>query len=250
MRRTPLLLATAACSSLLLAGCGVAGNSGDAAAPVSVAPAAATDDTTALADGLLPAADFAPGAQVVPVTAGQLRDALAGAIGPRTGGTAADIGTVTITPDGCVTALQAARTALGDPAAVQDAAGQVARSGFAGTAELLTVGGPVAQVVPTLADAVAACPTATVSTGQGQAVVSFGAPSTPALGDAALVLPVSATLTRAGGAPVTGSALLGVVQDGDRLLTLVSGAVVGAPDAGTFDRLLAAAQQHAADTLD
>lgn len=243
MRRTPLLLATAAASSaLLLAGCGAA-TATSAAAPVVVAPAAATEDAVALADGLLPAEEFAPGTEVTPVTAEQLSTALDAAAGH-------DTGAVTITPDTCVTALDAARAALGDPADVQDAAGQFARVGFSGTAELLTVGGPSDAVVGTLTDAVAACPTATIGTPTGDAVITFGAVGAPALGDAAAVVPVTATVTREGGMQVTGSALLGVVQDGDRLLTLVSGAVAGAPDAAAFDELLAAASQHAADTLD
>ncbi len=242
MRRTPLLLATAAASAvLLLAGCGSSADS--AAAPVSVAPAAATEDAAALADGLLPADEFAPGAEVTPVTADQLSAALAGATGH-------DLSAVTVTPESCVAALDAARAALGDPAAVQDAAGQVARAGFAGSAELLTLGGPTDVLVGTLTDAVAACPTATISTPMGDAVVTFGTVTSPDLGDAAAVVPVTATVTQPGGAQLGGSALLGVVQDGDRLLTLVSGAVATAPDAAAFDELLAAAAQHASDTLD
>ncbi|WP_157519066.1 hypothetical protein [Modestobacter sp. Leaf380] len=242
MRRTPLLLATAAASSaLLLSGCGATAT--PAAAPVAVSPAAATEDAVPLADGLLPAEEFAPDAEVTPVTADQLSAAL-GAAGEH------DPGAVTVTPDTCVTALEAARAALGDPADVQDAAGQVARSGFTASAELLTVGGPGDAVVSTLTDAVAACPTATVSTPMGDAVITFGTVTAPALGDAAAVVPVTATVTRQGGMQIGGSALLGVVQDGDRLLTLVAGAVATAPDAAAFDELLAAAAQHAADTLD
>ena len=105
----------------------------------------------AVADGLLPADEFAPGAEVTPVTAGQLQEALGSAQGQAAG---VDPGSVTVTPDTCVTAVQAAVSALRDPAAVTDAAGQVARAGFAATAELLTVGGPADTVVGTLTDAV------------------------------------------------------------------------------------------------
>ena len=245
MRRTLFLpLAAAASASLLLAGCGTTAQA-DSAASVSVQPAAATDDAAELADGLLPAEEFAPGAEVTPVTAGQLQEALGSAQGQAAG---VDPGSVTVTPDTCVTAVQAAVSALGDPAAVTDAAGQVARAGFAATAELLTVGGPADTVVGTLTDAVAACPTATITTPMGDAVVTFGAVTTPDLGDAAAVVPVTATLTQPGGTPMTAAALLGVVSDGDRVLTLVRGGL-GTTDAAAFDELLATAVGHAADTL-
>jgi hypothetical protein len=237
MRRTPLLLAAAASASLLLAGCGAATSD---AAP-AVAPAAATQDAPALADGLLPAEQFAPGSTVTGVTA----DDLAGALGAAAGH---DPGQVTITPSTCTDALDAARAALGDPADVDDAAGQYAQVGFGGTAELLSTGGPAQTAVGTLADAVAACPTATLATDRGQAVVTFGAVTRPDLGDDAVVVPVSVTLS---GGPVSGgSALLGLVSDGDRLLALATGAVgTTVPDQAAFEALLAGAQQHAADTL-
>ncbi|MCM3523421.1 hypothetical protein, partial [Curtobacterium sp. P97] len=131
-------------------------------------------------------------------------------------------GQLTVTPAACTDALTAARTALGDPAAVDDAVGQYTRSGFGGTAELLATGGPAATVVGTLTDAVAACPTATVDSPMGQAVVTFGAVTSPALGDAAAVVPVSVTITHGQGPAMTGAALLGVVSDGDRVLALAT----------------------------
>ncbi len=237
MRRTPLLLA-AASASLLLAGCGA----GTTAATTDVAPAAATQEAPELADGLLPAEEFAPGSTVTAVTATDLAGALGAAAGH-------DPGPVTITPSACTDALEAARAALGDPSDVDDAAGQYARAGFGGTAELLTTGGPASTAVGTLADAVAACPTATLDTAMGQAVVTFGAVGRPDLGDDAAVVPVSVTLDA--GPVAGGSALLGLVSDGDRLLALATGTVgTPAPDRAAFEALLAAAQQHAADTLD
>ncbi|SDP56732.1 hypothetical protein SAMN05660199_04260 [Klenkia soli] len=233
MRRTPLLLAAAASTTLLLAGCG--------AGDTPVAPAAATQEAPALAEGLLPADQFAPGATVTAVTA----DDLAAALGAAP---SHDPGRITVTPQACVDALQVARTALGDPADVDDVAGQYARAGFGGTAELLATGGPAQTAVGTLVDAVAACPTATVDTAMGQAVVTFGAVTRPDLGDDAAVVPLTVTLP---GGPVSGgSALLGLVSDGDRLLGLATGSIgTTAPDQAAFDTLLAAAQEHAADTL-
>ncbi len=208
-----------------------------------VAPAAATEDAPALADGLLPADRFAPGGTVTQVTG----DEFAGLLGAHADhGAPAD---VAVTPQACVDALTAARTALGDPSAVDDVAGQYTRTGFTGTAEVLATGGPAATVVGTLTDAVAACPTATVSTPMGQAVVTFGTVTTPDLGDAAAVVPVTVTLTRDQGPGMTGSALVGVVSDGDRVLGLATGGLGTAPDAAAFDALLADAAQHAADTL-
>jgi hypothetical protein len=243
MRRTPLVLAAASVStaaSLLLAGCG--------AADTAVTPAAATAPATApaaeLADGLLPADQFAPGATVTPVTPDEFAAAL-GAGAAHEG----DLGQVSVTPAACTDALDAARAALGDPSEVDDAAGQYTRTGLGGTAELLATGGPASTVVGTLTDAVAACPTATVDTPMGQAVVTFGAVGAPALGDAAAVVPVSVTLTPAQGPAMTGSALLGVVSDGDRVLALATAGLGAAPDRAAFESLLAAAQQHAADTL-
>ncbi|MCO7222437.1 hypothetical protein [Klenkia sp. PcliD-1-E] len=243
MRRTPLLLAAASSASLLLAGCGAA--TSDTARPApQVAPAAATEDAPALADGLLPADRFAPGGTVTQVTG----DEFAGLLG-RARGHDVDPGAVTVTPQACVDALTAARAALGDPSAVDDVAGQYTRTGFTGTAEVLTTGGPAATVVGTLTDAVAACPTATVATPMGQAVVTFGTVTTPDLGDAAAVVPVTVSVTRDQGPGTTGSALLGVVSDGDRVLGLATGGLGTAPDAAAFDALLADAAQHAADTL-
>lgn len=243
MRRTPLLLAAASSASLLLAGCGASASDGAQPAP-QVAPAAATEDAPALADGLLPADRFAPGGTVTQVTGDEFAALL--------GGDHADHGApadVAVTPQACVDALTAARTALGDPSAVDDVAGQYTRTGFTGTAEVLATGGPAATVVGTLTDAVAACPTATVGTPMGQAVVTFGSVTTPELGDAAAVVPVTATVTRDQGPGMTGSALLGVVSDGDRVLGLATGGLGTAPDAAAFDALLADAAQHAADTL-
>ncbi|SDG31701.1 hypothetical protein [Klenkia brasiliensis] len=240
MRRTPLLLAAASSASLLLAGCG-ASSTVAAQDAAQVAPAAATEDAPALADGLLPADRFAPGGTVTQVTG----DEFAGLLGDHHGAPA----DVTVTPQACVDALAAARTALGDPSAVVDVAGQYTRTGFTGTAEVLATGGPAATVVGTLTDAVAACPTATVATPMGQAVVTFGAVTTPDLGDAAAVVPVTVSLTREQGPTMTGSALLGLVSDGDRVLGLATGGLGTAPDAAAFDTLLADAAQHAADTL-
>jgi hypothetical protein len=241
MRRTPLLLAAsaAASASLLLAGCGATDTAVTPAA--ATAPAAPAAD---LADGLLPADQFAPGGTVTEVTPAEFAAALGGDQAHE-----GDPGRITVTPAACTDALTAARTALGDPADVDDAVGQYTRSGFGGTAELLATGGPAATVVGTLTDAVAACPTATVDTAMGQAVITFGAVGAPALGDAAAVVPVSVTVTPGQGPAMTGAALLGVVSDGDRVLALATAGLGTVPDQAAFESLLAAAQQHAADTL-
>jgi hypothetical protein len=241
MRRTPLLLAAsaAASASLLLAGCGATDTAVTPAA--ATAPAAPAAD---LADGLLPADQFAPGGTVTEVTPAEFAAALGGDQAHE-----GDPGQITVTPAACTDALTAARTALGDPADVDDAVGQYTRSGFGGTAELLATGGPAATVVGTLTDAVAACPTATVDTAMGQAVITFGAVGAPALGDAAAVVPVSVTVTPGQGPAMTGAALLGVVSDGDRVLALATAGLGTVPDQAAFESLLAAAQQHAADTL-
>ncbi|MEI4271499.1 hypothetical protein TEK04_07165 [Klenkia sp. LSe6-5] len=243
MRRTPLLLvaSTVASASLLLAGCG--------ATSTPVAPAAATQDAAAeavpLADGLLPADRFAPGGTVTRVTPDDVAAALGGAHGQH----GVDPGQVSITPAACTDALEVARTALGDPSDVDDAVGQYTRSGFGGTAEVLAVGGPSADLVGTLTTAVAASPTATVDTALGQAVVEFGAVTQPALGDAAAVVPVSVTLTPAQGAAMSGSGLVGVVADGDRVLALATAGLGTTPDPVAFTALLTAAQDHAVDVL-
>jgi hypothetical protein len=241
MRRTPLLLAAsaAASASLLLAGCGATDTAVTPAA--ATAPAAPAAD---LADGLLPADQFAPGGTVTEVTPAEFAAALGGDQAHE-----GDPGRIAVTPAACTDALTAARTALGDPADVDDAVGQYTRSGFGGTAELLATGGPAATVVGTLTDAVAACPTATVDTAMGQAVITFGAVGAPALGDAAAVVPVSVTVTPGQGPAMTGAALLGVVSDGDRVLALATAGLGTVPDQAAFESLLAAAQQHAADTL-
>ena len=238
MRRTPLLLAA---GSLLLAGCGPA--AAPAAAPAAeVAPAAATEDAPALADGLLPADRFAPGATVTPVTADDLTAALGYAA-------AQDAGDVTVTPQACADAVDTLRAALGSPSGVAGAAGQYARTGFGGTAELLAEGGPADTAVEAVTAAVAACPVATVTGDRGSAQVAFGPVSTPALGEAAVVVPVTVTLTVDGRPGPSGSGLLGLVSDEDRLLALATGSLGTGSDPAAFGTLLEAAVAHATDTL-
>ena len=254
---TRTLLAAGAATVLLLAGCGgdVAGTaspaSGEASSFPSSFPSSSSSSSSSsapapssapsgadqdLAAGLLPAASFAPGGQVVPVTQEQLEQGAAA-------NEQASAGSV-VTPEACAAAVTSTQVDVADFEAV---AAQAASSGTAATVELLLSGGPVAGSVDRLRTTVTACPSATVSSPQiGQATVDFTLVEAAPLGDASVV--VSYTTGVAGTSVPT---LLGLVEDGERLLTMVlTDAGGGAVDPAAFVALVQQAFQYQADQLD
>jgi hypothetical protein len=253
--RTTLLVGAGLTGAAVLAGCGAQEVAGEPA-EASVAPAAGTGTASsgALADvedlsaGLLPAEAFGAGA-VAPLTAEELAQQ-AQVYG---GSMAGSLDGVTVTPESCGTALAALQGGRPQPEDLEGFAAQMAKANGTTvlTVEVLAAGPVVADAVEQLVGGVSACPEATVSAPQlGDATVAFQTLDTPDLGDDAVVVGVTTTVTPAGGQPFAAPVLLGMVQDGDRLVTLVSTGPDAELDAGAFDALLAQAHEHQADALD
>ncbi|NEK56899.1 hypothetical protein GCU56_03315 [Geodermatophilus sabuli] len=232
----------------VLAGCG--GEPGveeaGATAPAAV-PAAATDPATDLAEGLLPADAFGPGARVVPLTP----DLLAGSGLPMGGLPGAGLPTdLTVTPQECADVLATLPTPDGD---VPEFAAQVAVTGTSATVQALVAGPATADAVPTLQRAAAACSDATVEApGHGSGTVVVTPVDLPEeLGDDALGLALTATARTPDGRQVTLSGLVGLVPDGDRLVALATGDARGGPvDQAAFGALLTRAYETQAAALD
>jgi hypothetical protein len=230
------------------------GDDGSDAAPRSTGAASSTTaatDAPDLASGLLPAAAFGPDASVTAITREQLRQG-AGLVGA--GGQAPQI-----TPAECAAAVQGAQPTFAD---FGDVAAESATSGTATTVEVLVRGGPTADTVALLAGAAERCPQAQLTAPQfGQATVTFENLPVDDLGNAAALLRYTTAVTLPGGAQATVPALVGAVQDGDRLLVLTTldtsgiagtGTAAGSPDldAAAFGDLLRQAYEAQADALD
>ena len=261
VRRRPrsLLLGAALTGAAVLTGCGTQEVTGEAA-EVSIAPAADTAaapsgapsgalaDVADLSAGLLPADALGAG-DVRTLTAEELAQQL-----QRYGGSlAGSLAGLSIAPESCGAALSALQGMAPQPGDVDGFAAQVAKDEGTGvlTAEVLGTGPAAADAVAQLVAGVTACPEVTLGVPQlGSATLAFQTLGTPGLGDDAAVVSVSTIVTPAGRAPISTPVLLGAVQDGDRLVTLLSTGPDAELDAGAFDALLAQAVQHAADELD
>ena len=265
LRRRPratLLISAALTGTAVLAGCGasdaaggagtaevsIAPAAGSAAASSSGSPAGAPGEVDDLSAGLLPAEAFGAGT-VTPIPLEQLMTRAQLAAGPLAGRLAG----VTVTPESCTTALEAMRGAPPRPEDLEGFAAQAAEGPGATvpTLQVLAAGPLVQDAVQQFQDAVTACPEATVTAPRlGTLTLSLQPLDAPAVGDRAAAVGVTATVTPAEGQPVTAPALVGMVQDGDRLVTLLSGGPGGAPDADTFLALLEQAYEHQAAALD
>lgn len=243
--RPVLLLAT----GLLLAGCtGVAEGSASPAAGSTSAPDSSSssasaepsdDDAEDLSAGLLPADAFGPGAVVTELTEAQLQQGAS---------VVPDSADLTITPESCAAAVQDSQPGVED---LDGFAAQSIESGGTSTVELLTTGGPDEDPVGTLSDVATTCPQATVSSPElGSVTLTFTALPVPALGDGSAAVAYTTTVPGPGGALLTIPAAIGLVQDGDRLLTLVSLGTTAPVDPAQFAALLQQAFDHQAGALD
>jgi hypothetical protein len=122
---------------------------------------------------------------------------------------------------------------------------------------MLVRGGPTEGTVDALAGAAERCPEAQVSSPDiGTARVLFEDLPVADLGDGAAALRYTTVVMAPDGTEVTVPALLGAVEDGDRLIVLTSlavdptGAAVAPLDAAAFTALLEQAYQAQADALD
>jgi hypothetical protein len=245
-RRPVGLLAGVSCV-VLLAACGgddgessEAGDSSAEATTSSSAPAEPTDEGEGgdLAAGLLPDDAFGPEVTVVEVSREQLAQGA---------GLTADSENVEITPESCAGAVEGTQPDIED---FDDAAGLNATDGVTTIVEVLLEGEETEGAADQLAASPETCPEATISSPQfGEATVAFEAVATPDLGDGAAVVRYVTTLEQ-NGTEVSIPTLVGVVEDGDRAVTLLTLAADGSePDEAEFLALLERAYEVQAEQL-
>jgi hypothetical protein len=225
----------------VLTGCGGgSADSADAGSSSSTSASSSAGETASadLAAGLLPAEAFGTDATVTPVSAEELE---AGA------GLAED--GLQITPESCAAAVKGTQPQVDDYAA---AAAETATVGAMTTAEVLLQGGPTDDAVSRLEDAVTNCPEARISSPDiGEATVTFESIPVSDLGDGSAALRFTTTLAGPDGSQVSVPALVGIAQDGDRLVTLLTLSQDGSdPDPVAFATLLEQAFEVQSAALD
>ena len=248
-RRTRGLLAAGLASAALLTACG--GDDGaESAAPSSSASESTAEESSTpdLASGLLPADAFGPDASVVAVSPAQLQQGAGLAESSAEG--------LQIAPESCNAAVQGAQPSFDE---FDDIAAQNATIGSAATVEVLVRGGPTKGAVDDLAEAPQRCPQAQVTSPDiGTATITFESLPVDDLGDGAALVRYTTTVTLPDGTQASVPALIGAVEDGDRLLVLMNldpgtgtettgGAVL---DPAPFAALLAQAYETQAAALD
>jgi hypothetical protein len=249
-RRTRSILALAACAALVTA-CG-GGDAGEEQSGSTQAATSSAEETRApdLASGLLPADAFGPDAAVVAITMEQLQQGA--------GLAASGSENLQITPQECAVAVEGTQPQFDD---FDDVAAQSSTSGSATTVEVLVRGGPTKDTVDQLEAAAERCPQAQIAAPEfGQATITFESLPVDDLGDGAALLRYTTAVSLPDGTQVTIPALIGAVQDGDRLLILMNlettalggGGVAGAApvDPAAFADLLAQAYEAQAEALD
>jgi hypothetical protein len=246
-RRTRGALALAA-SVALLAACGGGDEPEQAAGSSSASSSAEESRAPDLASGLLEAAAFGPDAAVVAISPEQLAQGA--------GLAAAGAEDLEITPEACAASVEGTQPDFAD---FDDIAAQSAATGTATTVEVLVRGGPTKDTVGQLAEAAERCPQAQIASPTiGQATVTFEALEVADLGDGAALLRYVTAVSLPDGTQATVPALIGAVQDGDRvvmLMNLETSAVVGGPagtptDPAAFADLLEQAYEAQAEALD
>ena len=196
-----------------------------------------------LASGLLGADAFGPTAVVTALSPEQLEEGAA---------LSGDLDDVQVTPPECDAAVQGTQPDLDD---FDDVAAVSAAEETTVVVEMLVRGGPVEGAVAQLAEAAQRCPQAQVSSPEtGDASVTFEELPVPDLGDGAAALRFTTVVTLPDGTQVSVPALLGAVEDGDRLVVLTSLAVDPAAaavplDAAAFTALLEQAYEAQAAAL-
>jgi hypothetical protein len=250
LRTRPVALVGALACVVLLTACGgnepteesgAASSTSPSSTPASSSsapPSEPAGDSSGLAAGLLPAGAFGEDAVVIPLTREQLR---------QSAGLAADPESLEVSPETCREVLSSTQPPIDD---YEDAAAQGATVGATTTVEVLLQGEVTEGAAATLTDAVEACPEARISSPElGEATLTFENLVAPPLGDAVAAVRYTTTLTQ-GGQEVSVPALVGLVQDGDRVVTLLTIATDGSsPDAAAFTSLLQQAFEVQAEEL-
>lgn len=249
LRRTRGVLALAA-TATLLAGCGGGDGDGEEAAGSSPASSSAAEEspTADLASGLLPADAFGPDASVVAISQEQLAQGA--------GLAASSSADLQITPEECAVAVEGTQPDFED---FDDIAAQSATTSSGTTVEVLVRGGPTKDTVAQLEEAAARCPQAQVTSPDiGEATITFEPLEVGELGDGAALLRYTTAVNLPDGTQATVPALIGAVQDGDRVLILmnletaaIAGGGAAAPvDPAAFADLLEQAYEAQAEALD
>jgi hypothetical protein len=209
--------------------------------PASGSSSAGSSAGTDLTPGLLPAEAFGAGAQVTPVTEAQLRQ------GATTAGASTE--GLEVTPPECASAVQGTQPSFDD---YDDVAAQVAVSGTTTTVQALASGDPAEDALAAFGDQLDRCSQVQVGSPQvGTATVTFQRLDVPDLGDGAAGVTFTTTATAPDGTQQTVPAHVGVVQDGDRIVLLLTTDATGAtPDPTAFTALLQQAYDAQADALD
>ncbi|TFV53212.1 hypothetical protein [Blastococcus sp. TF02A-35] len=241
--RLPGALAAGLVSAVVLAGCSGDGGSEESASSTSASSSAEeTEAASDLASGLLPAEAFGAEASVVAISPEQLRQGAG--ISALTEG-------VEIQPESCRVAVEGTQPDLDD---FEDVAAQSASLGGTATVEMLVRGGPLEDAVGQLSQAGERCPQAQVELPDiGQATITFENLPVDDLGDGSALLRYTTAVTAPDGTQISVPTLVGAVEDGDRLLlllTVVADPTAGAElDAAAFADLLAQAYETQADAL-
>jgi hypothetical protein len=241
------LLAAGLLSTAVLTGCG-GDDAGDEpradSGPKSAEASEQEEPEADLASGLLGADAFGPTAVVTALSPEQLEQGAA---------LSGDPDDVQVTPPECAAAVRGTQPDFDD---FDDVAAVSAAEETTVVVEMLIRGGPVEGAVAQLAEAAQRCPQAQVSSPKtGDASVTFEELPVPDLGDGAAALRFTTVVTLPDGAQASVPALLGAVEDGDRLVVLTSLAVDPAAaavplDAAAFASLLQQAYETQADALD
>jgi hypothetical protein len=237
-----------AAAAVLLTACG-GGDAADEAAGSSAATSSAgTNPEPDLASGLLPADAFGPSASVTAIPAERLQQGA--------GMAATSARDLQVTPAECAVAVEGSQPTFDR---FDDVAAQGATNGSGTTVEVLVRGGPTKDTVGLLEGAAERCPQAQVSSPAfGQATISFESLPVDDLGDGAAMLRYTTAVTLPDGTQAAVPALIGAVQDADRLLVLMNlqppavggAAAPAAPtDPAVFAGLLRQAFEVQADAL-
>jgi hypothetical protein len=248
-----------AAAATLLTGCAGSGGSGATAsgsspASSSASPSASGPQESPLAKGLLSPSAFGSSATVVSLTLQQFQQATSGKLGTAGG--------VTVDPPRCAGALRSTQT---DPSRVKDLVAEAAttRGSDRGTVtvEAIATGALVDGAVDELNSAVQSCPEVTVRSGQlGRATVKFSKIDVSKIAEKAAAVQFTTTVTPPGHDAVTVPAVIGAVQDGDRLVLLLdaaasngaassSGTSAAPPDTAAFTSLLRKAYETERNAL-
>jgi len=248
-RRTRGALALAA-SAVLLTACGSDDGPEEAAGSSSSAASASAEETAGpdLASGLLTAEAFGPDASVIAIS----REQLAQGAGLAASGAQG----LQITPEECAVAVEGTQPEFDD---FDDMAAQSATTGTATTVEVLVRGGPTKDTVRQLEESAARCPQAQITSPDiGSATITFEPLEVADLGDGAALLRYTTAVSLPDGSQAMVPALIGAVQDGDRVVILmnldtagISGGGAGSPsDPAAFADLLKQAYEAQAEALD